>query len=405
MTSSIRHDVWLKNFNEAYTTQYLYSYYTNSTKKNVISVLFLVSVCVYAPRYTETMLFIETGALHAWQPRPNEDTVRAWWYLVWSTRRTCFLYFFVMARQSQEPPVTTPLRLQFETPLRFLFETPAISHVGTFPIHWYLDNPTMSCSGRHVFDQIMSNEAFSIQFIFTIYTKPTCEKAEVCVLSVYFLSVFSVSMFNVFSLCLVRVCFVCLSLFVLMCFSVCFLLVFSLGVLYFGLFSLCAFSFCVFSLRVLSMCFLSMCFRYACFCVRVCVFSVCVCVCLCVKVCFLCVFPCACFHCVVLWVNAFGATYTFSNTLCIACIGNNTLLAHNAEYTHCLHCFPDIRCLVFFKFIAVSVEFLRGVLSSLATEPNHLQLIDKYLPRGLVEMVYHPRDRMFLGLCERCQVG
>ena len=38
MKTSTRHEFWLKNFNEAYMTQYLYSYYTNSTKKNVISV-------------------------------------------------------------------------------------------------------------------------------------------------------------------------------------------------------------------------------------------------------------------------------------------------------------------------------------------------------------------------------
>ena len=207
-----------------------------------------------------------------------------------------------MARQSQEPPVTTPLRLQFEAPLRFLFETSAISHVGTFPIHWYLDNPTMSCSGRHVFDQIMSNEVFSIQFIFTIYTKPTCEKAEVCVLSVYFLSVFS-CVFCVNVQCLFSVS--CPAVFCLS-FSVCF-----------DVF-LCVLSFSVFSRRVVFWSFLSVCILFLCFlsacslyvfslyvfslCVFLCVCSlcVCVCVCLCVKVCFLCVFPCACFHCVVL---------------------------------------------------------------------------------------------------------
>ena len=79
---------------------------------------------------------------------------------------------------------------------------------------------------------------------------------------------------------------------------------------------------------------------------------------------------------------------------------------------------PDIRCLVFLKKnIAVSVEFLRGVLSGSCLSVFEMvcdllqlsqtifnSLINTCLGR-LVEMVYHPRDRMFLGLCERCQVG
>ena len=123
--------------------------------------------------------------------------------------------------------------------------------------------------------------------------------------------------------------------------------------------SLCLFSFCAFCVNVFSLClvgcvsvfsfslvsmrvvfwsFLTACILFLCFslCVFFCVFSECS---LCVfspsaffsMWSLMCVFSecCsyACFHCVVLWVNAFGATCTFSNTLRILCIGTHRLLS------------------------------------------------------------------------------